>query len=220
MAFSDFLSSLGGGGGGGGGIMDAIMPLLVTGGSALASHLLGAPINKAINQANNAQSQIVGATVPGAANMLKSAEAGNLTPSQQAAYDQAQRRAQAQVDQQFASMGIPVSTMKGQADAGVTEDMLALKNKLLGDTIAQAQGLLGVGNTAAQAQLNSAMQQKQDLAKTIGDVAQQIGIVLGTNNAPAAQTPAIANVPTAWTNPYDTGYGSDPYANLFPVNQT
>lgn len=221
MALTDLLGlgsgdSSGGGSSTGGDILSMILPLVLTGATQGISSLLGKDINKNIDQANKAQSQIVSGTVPGGAAQVKAAQAGQLTPAQQAEVDQMKKQQTAQMEQAYSNMGIPMSTMRAQSQNEIEQKALAFANDLINQSFSQGIQAMQLGNSAAQAQLNSAMAQKKDLTSTISNVAQEIGRVLGTNKP--TPTPATPAVPIALQS--DTGFGADPYANLMTVDQT
>lgn len=220
MAFEDFISSIGslfGGGGGGGGepqaqpatnMMPGDMPtgrdagggnllqsLILGVGPMVLSRLMGAGDQKNIDKTSQ-QLRRGARTASGAGQtMVDRASRGELTDPQKAAIEKMKREQNATMQQSFAKMGIPVSTMQAQATNQISQDAEAFAQKLINDSFEQGIKALGLGTTASQAYLSQAMSGKKELADTIGAVAKQIGMVM--NQKPAPPT-AEARVPTEW----------------------
>lgn len=196
--FMDTLGKLFGGGGGaqpeeqGGGLLSS---LLLGVGPMVLSRLMGAGDQKNIDKTSQ-QLRRGARTASGAGQtMVDRASRGELTDPQKAAIEKMKREQNATMQQSFAKMGIPVSTMQAQATNQISQDAEAFAQKLINDSFEQGIKALGLGTTASQAYLSQAMSGKKELADTIGAVAKQIGMVM--NQKPAPPT-AEARVPTEW----------------------
>jgi hypothetical protein len=231
MAFEDLLGSLAGmfGGGetpapapaapspsggfapqpdsGGFNIGSMLGPLLLGGGTMLASKLLGRGEQKDIDKATkNIRSGANTASTAGQT-MVDRASQGKLTDAQQARVDRMKAEQNAQWGQRFAQMGIPMSTMASQATNLVDTQAEELAGKLINESFDSGIRALGLGTQSSQVLLSNAMQQKKELASTIGEVAKQLGVIFNKPGAGTPQQPqpsANANVPIEWA-------GSDVY---------
>lgn len=171
-------------------------PLLIGGGSMLASKLLGSGMDKDITKATkNIRRGGDTASAAGQA-MVDRASKGQLTDPQQARVDRMKAEQNAQWSQRFAQMGIPVSTMQSQATNLVTTQAEELANKLINESFDEGIRALGLGTQSSQLLLSNAMKQKEDLAKTIGEVAKQMGMIFNTPGKTGA--PNATTVPAEW----------------------
>ena len=179
-------------------------PLLIGGGSMLASKLLGRGMDKDITRAEkNIRGGANTASAAGQA-MIDRASKGQLTDAQQARVDRMKAEQNAQWNQRFASMGIPMSTMQSQATNLVNTQAEELANKLINESFDEGIKALGLGQQSSQLLLSNAMKQKEDLAKTIGEVAKQMGMIFNTPGQKQPQQQAQTQVPIEWA-------GSDIY---------
>lgn len=227
MAFEDLFSSLGSIFGGGGADQAAapaasggfapqpdsggfdfgkmVMPLLLGGGSMLASKLLGRGEQKDIDRATKNIRGSANTAGQAGQTMVDRASQGKLTDPQQARVDRMKAEQNAQYQQAFAKMGIPMSTMAAQATNLVDTQAEELANKLINESFDEGIKALGLSTNASQTLLTNAMQQKKDLAATIGEIAKQMGMVFNTPQQQQQPT-AQARVPTEWA------LASDPFA--------
>lgn len=195
-----------------------IMPALLGGGSMLASKLIGGKNDKNIAaMQKNLKGNANTATGAGQA-MINAASAGHLTPAQQAAVDEMKRGQNTRNAQYLSNLGIPVSTAQVEMTNKTDQDALAFAQKLIDQSMQEGISLTGLGNAASTQLLTNALKQKEDLANTIGEVAKQMGVVL---NQPQQKTeqPNVATSIASAANQWGAG-DYDPYANLFPVDQT
>jgi hypothetical protein len=185
-------------------------------GPMVLSRLMGAGDQRNIDKAT--KSMLGNANIASKAGqaLVDRASQGKLTDPQQAAVDKMKREHNAVMQQSFAKMGIPMSTMQAQAANQVDADAQEFANKLINESFQQGISALGLGTSASQALLASATQQKKDLAQTIGEVAKQIGMIM---NTPEKKTPTgtQTQVPSEWGtwNPEEGIFASnpaDPYA--------
>lgn len=217
VAFADLLGSLAGmfGGGdtpaatpgmtqpqqgGGGGMGDLFGALLSGPGTMLASRLIGRGEQKDIDKM---QKNIRGSANTASAagqEMVNRASRGELTAPQQASVDKLKAEQNARMQQRFAQMGIPISTMQTQAAGQVDQEAAAFAQKLINDSFQQGISAMQLGSTASQSLLNSAVQQRKDMADAIGGVTKEIGRIFGGNKPTTPGTPptASASVPEEW----------------------
>lgn len=178
-------------------------PLLLGGGSMLASKLLGRGMDKDISRAEKNVRRGSDIASRAGETMVDRASRGELTDPQRARVERMKAEQNAQWNQRFAQMGIPVSTMQSQATNLVTTQAEELANKLINESFDEGIRALGLGQQSSQLLLSNAMKQKEDLAKTIGEVAKQMGMIF---NMPGRAAPAaVAAVPEEWsgTSVYD-----------------
>lgn len=201
--------------GGGGNLLQS---LILGVGPMVLSRLMGAGDQKNIDKATKSIRGNAGVASKAGQAMVDRASQGKLTDAQQASVDAMKREQNARMQQRFAEMGIPVSTMQSQAANQVDTQAQELANKLINESFAQGISALGLGTTASQTLLTNAMKQKEDLAKTIGEVAKQIGMVMNTpEQKPGTQAGAQTQVPSEWGT-WDPDEGvfaatsADPYA--------
>jgi len=156
------------------------LPILTGGGGMLASKLIGAGDQKNINKMNkNLKSASNSAT--GAGNtMVNRAAAGQLTDPQKAAVDKLKAEENATMQQRFAQMGIPMSTMQAQASNQVETNAEAFAQKLIQESFDQGLKALQVGTGASSTLLTSAMKNKSDMAQAIQEMMKETGRVLNT----------------------------------------
>ncbi len=189
---------------GGGG--DLLTSLILGVGGPLISKLMGGGNDSMMNGAlsNLQKSSNVGTNT--GLKLIRRAGAGKLTDPQQAQVDSMKAEQNARWGQYLASLGIPVSTAMVQGQNEVDLKAQKLASDLINQSFDQGIKALGLGGTASTQLIANAMAQKQDLAKTIQDVAKQIGMVLNTpqQQAPGTGggTPMLGGirVPAEWGN--------------------
>lgn len=199
---------------GGGG--DLLSSLILGVGPMVLSRIMGAGDQKNIDQSMKALKGNMGSATKAGQMMVDRASAGKLTDAQQASVDKMKSEQNARMQQRFAELGIPVSTMQSQAANQVDTNAQEFANKLINESMSQGLQALGLGSQTAQSLLASAMQSKRDLANTIGEVAKQIGMVWNTPQRPDQQQQRT-QVPSEWGtwNPEEGIFAAtpaDPYA--------
>jgi hypothetical protein len=237
MAFDDFLSSIGnlftGGGGpstpptspgnppiqappqGGGG--NLLSSILLGVGAPLISRLMSGDETKMIDKSLGNLSTIGKTAMPAGKRLLGRASKGELTDPQQAMVDRMKAEQNARNAQYLSNLGIPVSSAMVQGQNLVDENATRLANDLINQSFDQGIKALSLGGSSSTQLLQNAMAQRADMAKTIGDLAKQIGMVM--NAPPAGQPGSVTS--QAGTAAQNWGVGDyDPYAGLFPGGAT
>ena len=210
----------GGGGTGGGGEATAnpLASILLGVGAPLISKLMGSSEDKAINKATKNQQRISNTSTDIGTQLLQRAAAGQLTDPQQAQVDAMKKEQNAHNAQYLAGLGIPVSSSNAQYQNQVETNAVKLSNDLINQSFQQGISALNLGGPVNQQIIANAMKQREDLGKTIGEVAQEIGHVMNTpgqkTGQPAGGTLStqagenIAKGAEQWGSPGD--YGSVP----------
>jgi hypothetical protein len=238
MAFDDFISSIGslfGGGGGadtsnppfaptqtpptvpqpGGGGGNILTSLLLGVGAPLISRLMGGGETKMIDQSMKNLSGIGKTVMPAGKRLIGRASKGELTDPQQAMVERMKAEQNARNAQYLSNLGIPVSSAMVQGQNLVDENATRLANDLINQSFDQGIKALSLGGTASAQTLQNAMASRADMAKTINDLAKQIGMVM---NAPSPGQPAGSGTVTSQASSAAQGFGAgeyDPYAGMF-----
>jgi hypothetical protein len=228
MGFEDLLGGLtsmfptGGGGDTGGGTAGAnpLASILLGVGAPLISKLMGAKEDKQIDKATKNQTTIANTGTSIGEQLLKRAAAGQLTDPQQAQVDAMKREQNARNQQYLASLGIPVSTAQTEMSNQVDQNAVKMANDLINQSFQQGIQALNLGGPANQQIIQNAMKQREDIAKTIGDVAGEIGHVMNTpGRKEGAPQQSMNPVEEIASGAQSWGAGDfDPYANTIPAD--
>ena len=154
------------------------LPILMGGGGMLASKLIGAGDQKNINKMNKNLKSASNSAIGAGNTMVQRGAAGQLTDPQKAAVEQLKARENATMQQRFAQMGIPMSTMQAQASNQVEMDAEAFSQKLINDSFEQGLKALQIGTGASSTLLTSAMKNKSDMAQAIQEMMKETGRVM------------------------------------------